>query len=306
MKINNNSKGKGYWKLNAQILKDTEYKEGIRSILNDINGELNRIESARIKWELIKCRIKQFTIFACKQRSDEQAKRRIMLQNKIDTLTAELESDWSDEKQQEITAASVTLRDLYTEKTNGAYIRSKVKFIEKEESSQAYFVKMEKSRQTYNTIKSLRNEDNHIVYDDIKILDIARDFYTKLYSSNNTTVEDIRGYLNTIEIPKLSEKYREDLDQPIQMEELNYAVKKLKYNKSPGADGITPEFYKCFWDELKYYFIDMINEVFTMGELPPSCKRSILSLMYKKNDRNDMKNYRPISLTNCDYKIIGQ
>ncbi len=32
---------------------------------------------------------------------------------------------------------------------------------------------------------------------------------------------------------------------------------------------------------------------------------SVLSLIFKKNDRLFLKNYRPISLTTCDYKILA-
>ena len=36
-----------------------------------------------------------------------------------------------------------------------------------------------------------------------------------------------------------------------------------------------------------------------------SQREAVLTLIYKKGDRNQIKNYRPISLTNIDYKILA-
>ncbi len=36
------------------------------------------------------------------------------------------------------------------------------------------------------------------------------------------------------------------------IDECTNAVKHLKTNKAPGSDGLTPEFYKTFWDDVKY------------------------------------------------------
>ena len=49
----------------------------------------------------------------------------------------------------------------------------------------------------------------------------------------------------------------------------------------------------------------MVYETFDVGELPDSAKKAVLALIFKKGDRDLLKNYRPISLTNYDYKIIA-
>ena len=36
-----------------------------------------------------------------------------------------------------------------------------------------------------------------------------------------------------------------------------------------------------------------------------SMEKSVLSLIYKKNDKKCLNNYRPISITNIDYKILA-
>ena len=79
----------------------------------------------------------------------------------------------------------------------------------------------------------------------------------------------------------------------------------MKKNKVPGLDGIPVEFYETFWDDIGPLVCDAFNESFDNGCLSDSQKRSVLSLIFKKGDRLLLKNYRPISLTNADYKILA-
>ena len=51
--------------------------------------------------------------------------------------------------------------------------------------------------------------------------------------------------------------------------------------------------------------IKVINQSYSVGYLSPSQRTGILSLMYKKDDKNDLKNWRPITLLNVDYKILA-
>ena len=49
------------------------------------------------------------------------------------------------------------------------------------------------------------------------------------------------------------------------------------------------------------------NECFLRGSLPDSMKGSVTRLIFKKRgDRNCLKNWRPISLLNVDYKIFSK
>ena len=49
----------------------------------------------------------------------------------------------------------------------------------------------------------------------------------------------------------------------------------------------------------------MIKEIFRNGEMSFSQRLAIISLIHKKDETHFLKNYRPISLTNKDYKIIA-
>ncbi len=131
-------------------------------------------------------------------------------------------------------------------------------------------------------------------------------FYENLFTSKNIPKEDIDNYLRTIDMPKkLTEKQKKtDCDNPISEKELENVIKNLKTGKSPGSDGLTTEFYKKYWKDIKPLYINMINETYLEGELPYTLRKAILALLFKKGDDTLLKNYRPISLTNYDYKIL--
>ena len=50
----------------------------------------------------------------------------------------------------------------------------------------------------------------------------------------------------------------------------------------------------------------MFNESLAHRELCDSMKSSVTRLVHKKDDRRNLKNWRPISLLNVDYKICSK
>ena len=79
----------------------------------------------------------------------------------------------------------------------------------------------------------------------------------------------------------------------------------MKLNKSPGIDGLSVEFYRTFWNNLKEFTVEVFNKCYEEGELTTIQKIGIISLIYKKKDPLSLDNYRPITLLNVDTKFIA-
>lgn len=56
------------------------------------------------------------------------------------------------------------------------------------------------------------------------------------------------------------------------------------------------------WNEIKTYFYDSLERYFIVKELTTQ-REALIGLIHKKGDWDI--NLRPISLTNCDYKILA-
>lgn len=52
--------------------------------------------------------------------------------------------------------------------------------------------------------------------------------------------------------------------------------------------------------------LDVLNESLTVGSLPLSCRRAVVTLLPKKGDLQEIKNWRPVSLLCTDLKIFSK
>ena len=82
-------------------------------------------------------------------------------------------------------------------------------------------------------------------------------------------------------------------------------MRSLNKEKTPGLDGIPVDFYAKFWDEIKQLLYCVYITVEEENCMIPSAMSGILNLIPKpKKDSRHLKNSRPITLLNTDYKII--
>ena len=74
--------------------------------------------------------------------------------------------------------------------------------------------------------------------------------------------------------------------------------------KSAGPDGIPAEYFHCMLDQVKEDLTAYYNEMFDERTLTTGMLCGEIILLYKKKDPRDVRNYRPITLLNNDYKIL--
>lgn len=90
-------------------------------------------------------------------------------------------------------------------------------------------------------------------------------------------------FLNQLHLPQLPRTDSSDLDGPILLEEVQKAAKAMQKGKSPGTDGIPPEFYVTFWEQLGPFLFDMIVFSIEKGRFSRDVNTALISLLLKKN-----------------------
>ena len=79
----------------------------------------------------------------------------------------------------------------------------------------------------------------------------------------------------------------------------------MSNNRGQGSDGFSADFCKMFWKMNGHLYV-ISTMGFSTGELPITQKEGIITCIPKTNKpRHLLKNYRPISLLNCVYKIAS-
>ena len=107
----------------------------------------------------------------------------------------------------------------------------------------------------------------------------------------------IIGVYPPLNFPKISEEDKSACERELSESEILKSVKAMKQGKSPGTCGLTSEWYKFFWIDIKDILTASINYNLSQGKLSLEQRRGILTLIPKKDkDRLYLKNWRCIFL----------
>ena len=94
---------------------------------------------------------------------------------------------------------------------------------------------------------------------------------------------------------------------PLTQTECLEALKKMEFDKMPGTDGLPAKFYKVFWKDISSFLISALNYAFDSGCLSVTQRRGVIKLIPKKDaELYFIKNWRPITLLNTNYKIAAK
>uniref|UniRef100_A0A9J8ACX2 Reverse transcriptase domain-containing protein n=1 Tax=Cyprinus carpio carpio TaxID=630221 RepID=A0A9J8ACX2_CYPCA len=198
------------------------------------------------------------------------------------------------------------LDNIYKMRAQGAFIRSRQKWLEHGEQMSAYFFNLEKSRAKLNSVSKM-NINGSITDNVDTISRFCYDYYSKLYTSKFSE-HDMTSFCKQLKnVKTITEEDQKLCDSPITITEIKQAIELLKCNKSPGNDGITTEFYKQFSEILAPFLFEVYSESLQYSQLPTTMTQGIICLIPKpKKDVLLIDNWRPISLLNNDYKIFAQ
>lgn len=300
LRLNDTDCGKGAWKMNVNTIQSDLFKKCFINMWTEWQSKKHEYNDIRIWWDLGKKKIKDLCIWcSCKINEDRNFKSSL-LENRLKILQTKENASYD-----EIKSVKNELKRIYDVKGEGTRVRSRVNWFEKGETSTTYFHGLEKRNFKNKLWNCVLSKDGKKIYGTDNIMNRHVEFYKELYTSEGIDLGKAEAFIDCID-KQLSHESSTYLDQIISIDEISKSLKLMKNNKSPGPDGIIVEFYKLFWNNVRTDIKEVFDYSFTYEQLPYSQYMALITLLYKKGQREDIKNWRPISLLNCDGKMLSK
>ncbi|KAJ3817517.1 Endonuclease/exonuclease/phosphatase, partial [Lentinula raphanica] len=331
--------GKGRWRIPDYVIKDRELLEYIRKSGIEAERTLRALPvrtqdgNAQLIWQSFKTKISN--------KAKDRAKQIVPgLTRKINEQQLELErvlNDMEISEERKMTKAKDIKMDLNKlERTRIQKLQqdSKVRHHIERELPSRYMSHITKEKKPRDMIYAFRkpgfdyNNEGTLPGDayeknSSKMAELAREYHEKLQlqgDEKNNSIERseaIEETLSKIE-KRVSIEQQEMLARHFDPVKIREAVRLTKNHSAPGLDGIPYELWKAVirqCDEDKKAERDtfdvlglltaVFNDITDYGIVESSgFSDGWMCPIYKKGDRSEIANYRPITLLNTDYKIF--
>ena len=296
-------RGAGIWRFNNMLLNDTFFCEGMAQLLDD---KLKKYQDVHpiTRWEAIKCDIYKYSLNYAKEKA---AAKKVKLNSWLNE-SAQLQTqinfgNHTNDQLARLALLQRQINDYYSDKAQAAAFRARAKWTGEGEKNSKFFFSLEKSNFNAKTITALSNEMGDMIECPHAILNELSQFYGNLYRSNPEVHFRLENKSNVLINPTDAAL----LDASLTEYELKTALCSMQLNKAPGCDGISVDFYKKFWPQLSKAFFSMAKSAMENGNMPDSAMKGVISLLPKKGkDPLKVRNWRPLTLLNNDYKIISK
>ncbi|KAH6914279.1 Endonuclease/exonuclease/phosphatase, partial [Coprinopsis sp. MPI-PUGE-AT-0042] len=330
-------KGKGRWSIPESLVQNDKF---IEKISRDARGVLKEMEAVKGEGERTDAVNPQVIFAAYKvrliQTAKERAKRempetRVRLEGLADLLI-DVENDPIMKEEEKAAQSSMiyqTIKELETEHFHNDRLKSRTKFKLEHETIGKYWVNMSKEKRPRDTIYGLKNPkepEGPMIHKSCDMAEAARDYHEEVQTNRNHTertsadedrrIDEVLSQLDTL----IEGEDWENLNTKLTWEDTNAALTSAPTGKSPGFDGIPADiwlrmaqlFQKTNKGEGDSPFTDIVqaltlvyNDIESFGMVEQSeFAKGWLCPLYKKKDKADISNYRPITVLNADYKVF--
>jgi hypothetical protein len=293
--------GKKKFRFEKWWLEKAEFKEIVSKAWNENCRDNNSMD----RWQF---KIRTFRRIVRGWAANEVAalnKKKAALAEEYNKLDEEAESTGlSSQDLKRLKEVAEELSRIWSLEEIKARQRSRDRDIVEGDRNTAYFQAIANQRNRKKKVCSLM-APNGLVEDQMGMLKIAADYYKNLFALEVGEEVRLGGEFGE-EDDLVTHEENNFLDAPFSEEEIKEAMFNSYSDGAPGPDGLPFLFYQKFWDILKSdlvrLFEDFHNRKLDLYRL--NC--ALLTLIPKVEEARDMRNFRPISLINCSFKIFSK
>jgi hypothetical protein len=222
--------------------------------------------------------------------------------SKLDSLAETRELNV--EETYELRAVEKELEHIWALEEIKARQRSRDRDLLEGDRNTAYFQAIANYRSRKKRVECLESP-NGLVFDQKGMMGIAVDFYKNLFAKEPEVPVKL-GLSFWDEKDKVFAEENSALLAPFSEEEIKNAVFSCYPEGAPGPDGLPFLFFQKFWDLIKKDLVDMFVDFHEENLDLYRLNCALVTLIPKVGDATNMKQFRPISLLNCSFKIFSK
>ncbi|KAI4890612.1 hypothetical protein NFI96_004370 [Prochilodus magdalenae] len=294
-----------YWHFNTALLDDANFRESFMFFWDTFRLQRPSFSSVLEWWDMAKIQTRVFCQQYTLNVTRDIARSLKALEMEIVELQNLGATTGNREHIKTLKSKTATLADLLGARVQGALVRSRFQSASEMDAPSKFFFGLEQKNGQKRFMHAVRTESGDLLSEPAEIRKRTVGFFSKLYTSEQSgTLELEESFLHGL--PKLPRRSAEMLDRALSLDELYTALQGMENGRAPGIDGLPVEFYRSFWSVLGQDVLDVLRASLVEGKLPLSCRRAVLTLLPKKGDLTDLKNWRPVSLLCTDYKLLSK
>ncbi|KAJ1151259.1 hypothetical protein NDU88_004043 [Pleurodeles waltl] len=192
------------------------------------------------------------------------------------------------------------IEEVYLQRLDAVKNTARAEWVDGNEKCSRYFFK--KVVEEKKTVEGWKDGQGRWRTKKEEMGELVVEFFEDLYSEKEVNPSESTASLTVLQ-DTLTLEQKKGLVEDFSVEELDKAMSSFGGGKSPGPDGLPIELYKEFWPALKSSLLEVCRERKIVGGAPKEFCEGVIVLLHKKGDRADLKNWRPITLLNADYKL---
>ena len=181
--------------------------------------------------------------------------------------------------------------------------RSRALWIKWGDRNTRFFHATANQRRRKNSIVGLQDSNGVWNEDKEGIERVIMDYFTSIYRSDQpSSFEDSLSAITN----RVSTDMNAELIAEFRAEEVWNALQQMHPTKSPGPDGMSPIFFKNYWDIVGVEVVNCVLNALNSGRMPCGINDTYICLIPKVKSPKKITEFRPISLCNVIYKIMSK
>jgi exonuclease III len=205
----------------------------------------------------------------------------------------------------EILALQDEINDLLEKEEIFWRQRSRVAWMQDGDQNTRFFHAQCNQRRKTNFISGLLDSDGCWQTDQMKVADLAVEYFRNIFTSSQPQSAVIDSCLWGVE-RVVTQDMNDALLQEFSEEEVRQALWQMYPTKAPGPDGMSAIFYQTYWEIVGPEVTQAILSILHSGYMLRKINYTHIALIPKIKEPKRITDFRPISLCNVIYKIVSK